>query len=270
MRSDPTRPLRGMFDKRMAAILRNARKEAIERIRDYLRWHPLDVDEIMAILKDVENRYLTQGGQSTIYQFVNTAYNQGAGDVLKDLERARKPTGFTLNINATFTLQDRRAIQTLASLTMNDLQGISSAANPKILNRIVMLDKQGAGITKISRAIYTNYNDLTIAQAERISRTTINRAYNSAAWDRILSYAPYKEWIPTLSDDRTRDSHRKMAGVIIPTDEPFIVPAFRPSPGSKKLVPEAKMMFPGDVSLDADKGQWMNCRCALTGRFIKP
>jgi len=61
----------------------------------------------------------------------------------------------------------------------------------------------------------------------------------------------YKEWIATL-DDRTRDSHLLMDGVVIPIEEKFEVPATSQTAGGW-------LEYPGDPSADAS--EVCNCRC---------
>ena len=58
-----------------------------------------------------------------------------------------------------------------------------------------------------------------------------------------------------MQDDRTRDSHLMMDGVVVPMDEKFDVP------GSEST-PEAWMEYPGDASAPA--GQVCNCRCTMS------
>lgn len=67
-----------------------------------------------------------------------------------------------------------------------------------------------------------------------------------------------KEWI-SVQDDRTRDAHLVMDGVVIPIEDKFEVPATSQSEG-------AFMDYPGDASAPA--GQVVNCRCVVSG-FVK-
>ena len=66
-----------------------------------------------------------------------------------------------------------------------------------------------------------------------------------------------KEWISTL-DDRTRDAHLVMDGVVIPINDKFEVPATSQSEG-------AWMDYAGDPT--APVGQVANCRCTC-GPFV--
>lgn len=267
-RADPGRPLRRRFQAELLTILRGARTDAIQQIREALKRRQIDVEEIARILQQLDERHLGTRAERVIETGVRTSYQQGVDHTLANLQIAPKPPGSTLQIAASFTLKDEAAIKNLVALDLSELKGITAETSRRIVRDLVEADKQGAGITRMTEIVYDDFNTIGMARAERIMRTSITQSYNDAAWSRVSQYAPYKEWIPTLSDGRTRESHRKMKGIIIPVDEPFVVPAFRPTPKAK-TIPEAQMMFPGDTSLGAHFGQIGNCRCALAGRFLK-
>lgn len=65
----------------------------------------------------------------------------------------------------------------------------------------------------------------------------------------------YKEWISTL-DDRTRDAHLVMDGVVIPINDKFDVPTTSETIGGF-------LEYPGDPT--ADISNVANCRCTLSG-----
>ena len=64
-----------------------------------------------------------------------------------------------------------------------------------------------------------------------------------------------KEWIATR-DDRTRDSHLVMDGVVIPLEDKFEVPETEQTAGGW-------LDYPGDPS--ADPSEVCNCRCTIAG-----
>lgn len=268
MQADPVRSLRYQFSREVLSNFRAARKAAIDRIRRQLQWKGVDVEELSKILDEINTHYITEPGQASIYRFTNLSYQRGVSLSLEEMMRAPKPKGFRLEVAASFTLKDQQAIKNLAALSFAALQGISAEMAPKMVRNIVEADKKGLGVTRISKILYDDYNSLGMPRAERIVRTSINQAYNASTFSRISDYAPYKEWLPHLGDDRTRPGHRKMAGVIVPTEDPFEVPGWKPSPRAKR-VPDAKMMHPGDTSLGADLAQVLNCRCTVVGRFLK-
>jgi uncharacterized protein with gpF-like domain len=66
-----------------------------------------------------------------------------------------------------------------------------------------------------------------------------------------------KEWI-SVQDDRTRDSHLIMDGVVVPITDKFEVPATSQTTGGW-------LEYPGDPS--ADPSEVCNCRCT-TAPFV--
>jgi len=252
----------------MLSYLRTARKAAIERIRRQLQWKGIDVEELARILDEVNEHYVTRPGQASIYRFMNLTYQRGTSLSIEEMLRAPKPPGTRLEVTATFTLVDQQAIKNLAALSFADLKGITAEMSPRMVHDIVEADKKGLGVTRISKILYDDYNALGMARAEKIVRTSINQCYNASTFSRIHQYAPFKEWLPHLGDDRTRPGHRAMAGVIVEVDEPFEVPGWKPSPRAK-AVPAARMMHPGDTTLGASLAQVMECRCTVVGRFMR-
>jgi SPP1 gp7 family putative phage head morphogenesis protein len=91
-------------------------------------------------------------------------------------------------------------------------------------------------------------------RAELIARTESCTTMNAGAIELYRSEdIGYKEWIST-NDDRTRDSHLLMDGVVVPITDKFEVPATSQSEG-------AFMEYAGDPSAPA--GQVCNCRCTV-------
>ena len=91
-------------------------------------------------------------------------------------------------------------------------------------------------------------------RAELIARTESCTTMNAGALELYKSEGiQYKEWI-SVQDDRTRDAHLLMDGVVVPVTDKFEVPATSQSEG-------AFMEYAGDPSAPA--GQVCNCRCTV-------
>ncbi len=89
-------------------------------------------------------------------------------------------------------------------------------------------------------------------RAELIARTESCTTMNAGSTVLYQSEGiEQKEWI-SVQDDRTRDAHLIMDGVVVPITDKFEVPATSQSDG-------AWMEYPGDPSAPA--GQVCNCRC---------
>lgn len=91
-------------------------------------------------------------------------------------------------------------------------------------------------------------------RAELIARTESCTTMNAGSHELYRSEGiTMKEWI-SVQDDRTRDAHLVMDGVVVPIEEKFEVPATSQSEG-------AFMEYAGDPTAPA--GQVCNCRCTI-------
>lgn len=170
-----------------------------------------------------------------------------------------------LSIGVRFDLPDEQAITNLIEIL--NLKLARAGNKTEIISALTTAERKGAGIPQLV-SVYRNFVDISERDAETLMRTWSGQAHNKAAWQRAKEYAPYKEWIGTPGSPRTRESHLKMNGVIIPVDEYFIVPGFVDRYTHEK-VPEALMMYPGDVSQGPHQSQICRCRCALAPRFLR-
>lgn len=119
---------------------------------------------------------------------------------------------------------------------------------------------QGESMPKLARR-FKQVGEGYLKKTIRIARTETMRVTNSAKMDvakhgEDLGYRVRKRWVAT-HDDRTRDDHLAMDGVSVDVNEPFILPD-----GSK-------MMFPCDISMGADAGQVINCRCTMVEELLR-
>lgn len=271
MRPDPVRGIRQLYTRELQALLRHARDDATLHIRNHFQYRSqIDVEAIREILEKILSRRFLPDAEDLIKRFTRTSYLRGIDQVTTALDLSARTAGppTPVAIAIGFDQADLRAIDNLSSVQLVDLNGVTTDLVKRLVHDLVQADRQGAGVTKITKLISSDFQTLGIARVERITRTALNQAYNEAAWSRIRRSAPHKEWIPT-NDDRTRPGHKIMKGVVIDTEDLFLVPAFYPTPNSKKKVPEAHMYYPGDVSQKPDLAQIINCRCTVAPRFRK-
>lgn len=114
-------------------------------------------------------------------------------------------------------------------------------------------------IKKMIAASDELFFDMSKARAELIARTESCTTINAGSTELYKAEGiTMKEWI-SVQDDRTRDAHLVMDGVVIPIEDKFEVPATSQSEG-------AFMDYPGDASAPA--AQVVNCRCVVSG-FVK-
>lgn len=270
MAIDPVRPLRTLYLQQLLGTLRRSRESILMNIRPIvIAPGPLDLEELERAIERSLNYHLQVKGKALIEMFVKLGYERGVDYTVGQVQAQAPIYETKLVAGVDWTRPDMAAIDELAKLSLADLKGINADLGRKVMRTIIDADKQGLGITRISRDITEQFNSIGLPRAEMIARTSINQAYNRAAWERIRKYAPYKIWIATVPSERTRDSHKEMHHKIVPVEEPFEVPSFKPTPGSK-TVPGCKMMYPGDVTFQPDLAQVINCRCTIGPKFKGP
>ena len=111
-------------------------------------------------------------------------------------------------------------------------------------------------VKKLVEAADGMFDDEKKWRAELIARTESCTTINAGSTALYQSEGiEQKEWI-SVQDDRTRDAHLIMDGVVVPITEKFEVPETSGTEG-------AWMEYPGDPTAPA--GQVCNCRCTVAG-----
>lgn len=157
-----------------------------------------------------------------------------------------------LNSDAMRTLDGR--MDDVRHLTAGGSSAQSEVPHPAIDRRadlawnrreVEAMARQGIGRTpaeageRMRRVADMNSN----ATARRV-RTAVNGAENAGRMDAMLARGGSKRWI-TMADERVRDSHAELHGMVVPVEEEF---------------PNG-LMFPGDPSGPPE--EVYNCRCSL-------
>jgi SPP1 gp7 family putative phage head morphogenesis protein len=110
---------------------------------------------------------------------------------------------------------------------------------------------EGLGIAAIARNLRKNFKDMADSELIRVARTEVNGVQQEANWQsHQQAQIAYLQWISSR-DKRTRESHARMNGQIIPATGRF-------SNG---------LRYPGDRT--GSIKEWINCRCR-TAPFVMP
>jgi len=108
---------------------------------------------------------------------------------------------------------------------------------------------EGGGWNALIEAVEKIIGQLETWRAERIARTETTAALNVGYLESLkLVGATKKMWL-TAGDERVRDAHEAMDGIIVNIDEPFVLPS------------GAVLNFPCDP--DGDPHETINCRCTI-------
>lgn len=143
------------------------------------------------------------------------------------------------------------------------VQQVSQATRLKVSRHILAGIEEGESIFKIAKRIDTLYLEQIIPhRSQVIGRTESMRA--ASAGSQMAAQGTgielKKVWISTR-DGRTREApdsefdHATADGQIVPLNDPFIVSG-------------EQLMYPGDYTMGASKGNHINCRC--THSFLDP
>ncbi len=131
-------------------------------------------------------------------------------------------------------------------------KGIAATTIGKIRKKIDAAITEGLGIPEIATLIRT-VKKVSKARAVLIARTEVNASANYASLqsakdvNRELGIPIDKEWV-AVNDDRTRDTHSALDGVVVGFDENFDVNGYQaPAPHSDSLPAE----------------ELINCRCRI-------
>ena len=137
-------------------------------------------------------------------------------------------------------------------------KGINATTKKKL--RKVLSEAQFEGdslaerVKKLVAVADSSFADDKKVRATLIARTESCSTINAGSLELYKSEGiNYKEWV-SVQDDRTRDSHAVMDGVVIPSIDKFDVPGFDSVEG-------AAMAYAGDPT--APSGQVCNCRCTV-------
>lgn len=140
------------------------------------------------------------------------------------------------------------------------VKGINATTKKELKRVLSESIEEGEGLEERKRKLIEvadkYYSDISEWRAELIARTESCTTMNAGATELYKAEGvQYKEWI-SVQDDRTRDAHLIMDGVVVPITDKFEVPATSQSEG-------AYMEYAGDPTAPA--GQVCNCRCTVSG-----
>lgn len=225
------------FQQRYEAIYATKFKAALKiQTKQFLRsQNLLDVTAypIYAVLKE-------------LYETVGPLWAARTGvHRIKKEEKAAMPMGFSQRI--VDLMKQYYGIDLL-----NDAEGIAAYTREVIQNILSEAAITGASIYEITKSINES-SELGEMRARRIARTETVTAANGAAIinAKESGILMRKEWI-SITDKRTRHSHREVDGVIVGIDTPFDVN------GTLMMQPGVRTQPNG---LETPAKEVVNCRC---------
>lgn len=132
----------------------------------------------------------------------------------------------------------------------NFMVGVGDTLFQGVIAQVDRAVATGASTEEIKQSL-ERLGNFSEFRADTIARTEIQTAYAVGNWEASLALGEFgpteKEWL-TAGDERVRDTHRDLDGVVLPMDQPFTVGG-------------VQMMHPKQEGAPAS--EVVNCRCVL-------
>lgn len=205
-------------------------------------------DQLTKILEKMRsNNY------QSVRKYLDECYKEGFAGAMFDLQGQGVPFAFPIDqTQMTKAVQldskIRHGLYANMGLNVNELKkNISS----EITRGLARQEPYEQIAVRLSRHIQGDYN-----KSMRIVRTEGHRIQNQSALDAMTKAVEVgaevlKQWDATL-DDKTRETHVELDGMVVGVDEPFVIP----STG-------AEAMYAGGFG---DPAEDCNCRCCILQR----
>lgn len=203
------------------------------------------------------NEVLTDAAVMRVMQRVSTGYSEG-GEYARAwterytdlITRAVRAGGGDLAAASglDFSLENPRVRGIVARRTADLVSSVTDTTREAVRAALVTARQQGLSVTQTAKLIAdTSFGAITRARAQMIARTEVIGALNAGQFAAAVATGVMrsKTWVANL-DDRTRDSHRAIAGETVDIGSAF-------SNG---------LRYPHDPLGSA--AECINCRCSLT------
>lgn len=201
---------------------------------------------------------------------IENLYDKNMDDQLKHTLAGAFLNGLSVGVSHGQELLNRKAMPEISenvrrllnlwidSYGLELCRGINNTTKKKL--RKVLSEAQFEGdslaekVKKLVAVADDSFADDKKVRAALIARTESCSTINAGSLELYkFEGINYKEWV-SVQDDRTRDGHAAMDGVVIPSIDKFDVPGFDSVEG-------ALMAYAGDPTAPA--GQVCNCRCTI-------
>ena len=191
-------------------------------------------------------------GRKTGRRLVKLAQKKAKKNTIQIADKSRAPSILSASINKDELFGTNPYVE-------QELLNKSFIASENTMNRVdkdinkILSDgyRNGQGIKQVRNDIIKRFDQLSSWEAQRIARTEIHNAHNMGTMSIYSDMGvQYTQWV-SVTDNRTRDSHRKINGEIIPFGGTY----------------SNDLRYPGDTS--GKIKEWINCRCS-NAPFIIP
>lgn len=199
---------------------------------------------LRAVINEVLKGF-DEGLITTLEDYLKTAYIDGQIGALYSLQRQGIPLLLPVHpdkVALSLPTGPYAINKTIGRVIVN----IADTVQQEITRGLV----QGSSFSDIAKGIEARCN-VGLSRSYTIARTEAHRVTEEARYDTMkeaetYGVKMYKRWDAAL-DSRTRITHMKLDGVIVPIDQPFVVDG-------------KKAMYPGAFG---EPEEDINCRCTI-------
>lgn len=215
-------------------------KEALENNKDVMT-------EIQRVYNNDMHEKFKQTMAGAFLNGLNTGAKFGLENLNKKDNEPELPKILQRIFNNWIDTKGLELCRDMDEVTVKELRRVLGAS-------IAEGDSLAVQIKKMIAASDELFFEMSKARAELIARTESCTTINAGSTELYKAEGIQEKGWLSVQDDRTRDAHLLMDGVVVPIGDKFEVPATSQSEG-------AFMDYPGDATAPA--GQVVNCRCSL-------
>ena len=221
-------------------IVNKVIKEALENNKDVMT-------EIQRVYNNDMHEKFKQTMAGAFLNGLNTGAKFGLENLNKKDNEPELPKILQRIFNNWIDTKGLELCRDMDEVTVKELRRVLGAS-------IAEGDSLAVQIKKMLAASDELFFDMSKARAELIARTESCTTINAGSTELYKAEGIQEKGWLSVQDDRTRDAHLLMDGVVVPIDEKFEVPATSQTEG-------AIMDYPGDPTAPASAV--CNCRCSL-------
>lgn len=211
------KPLRKLFNQQEKEVLSNLKMVAPKLDSKFNGWRPgRIVFEIKQDPKLIDDILFDQKEWEA--KFART----GKPHIKNSVDVSGKAVMVDLGVDVTFDVTDKEAVEFIRERSLFYAKEVNGTTRKALRKTLAEGFKAGESIPKLSRRVRDVYDIADKTRSMVIARTEVISGSNFGSWEGMKQskVVQKKEWL-TSKDDRVRDAHDFMDGVIVGINELF-------------------------------------------------
>lgn len=211
------KPLRKLFNQQEKEVLSNLKRVAPKLDSKFKGWRPERVVfEIKQDPKLINDILFDQKEWEAKFAKAGKPHIENSVDV------SGKAVMVDLGVDVTFDVTDKEAVEFIRDRSLFYAKEVNGTTRKALRKTLAEGFKAGESIPKLSRRVRDVYEIADKTRSMVIARTEVISGSNFGSWEGMKQskVVQKKEWL-TSKDDRVRDAHDFMDGVIVGINELF-------------------------------------------------